>query len=63
MEKTAEIYDTVLNVFKYAENEGITPVDASNLLAEKRIEDVGKVKTIYSSKSQFSNREGEMYRR
>lgn len=63
MEKTAEIYNTVLDVFEHAEKEGITPVVASNLLAEKRIEDVGKVKTIYSSKSQFSNREGEMYRR
>lgn len=63
MDKTSEIYDTVLNVFEYSENHNLTPVEASNFLAEERIKNVGSIKTIYSSKSDFSNREGEMYHR
>ncbi len=61
MEKTARIYDTTIDIFDYADRHGITPNDASNILAEHRIRNVGRVSTIYSSKSQLSNREGEIY--
>ncbi|WP_304622000.1 Glu/Leu/Phe/Val family dehydrogenase [Rhodohalobacter sp. 614A] len=63
MEKTSQIYDTLLNVFEYSENHNLTPVEASNILAEERIKSVGSIKTIYSSESNFSNRQGEIYRR
>lgn len=63
MEKTSRIYDTLLNVFDYSEEHNLTPMEASNILAEERIRNVGSTKTIYSSKSDFSNREGEMYHR
>lgn len=63
MEKTSQIYDTLLNVFEYSENHNLTPVEASNILAEERIKSVGNIKTIYSSESNFSNRQGEIYRR
>ncbi|NBC05120.1 MAG: leucine dehydrogenase, partial [Bacteroidetes bacterium] len=36
MEKTSEIYDTVLKIFEYADTQNLTPVEASNLLAEDR---------------------------
>lgn len=46
MEKTSEIYDTVLNIFEYAENHNLTPIEASNKLAEKRIQNIGSLKNI-----------------
>lgn len=61
MSKTARIYDTVLNIFSTAEENEITPVEASNLLAEERIAAVGKVSTLYSSDSKLSGRRGEIY--
>ncbi len=61
LEKAARIYDTTIDIFDYADRHGITTNKASNILAEKRIQAVGKVSTIYSSKSQISNREGEIY--
>ncbi len=63
MNKASRIYDTVLDIFDYAEEHSIPTIAASNALAEKRIEAVGKVGTIYSSKSHFSNRKGEQYLR
>lgn len=59
MEKTSHIYDTLLNVFEYSEDQNMTPVEAANFLAEERIRSIGSIKTIYSSKSDFSNREEE----
>lgn len=58
MEKTERIYDTVLTVFDYSENHNLTPVEASNILAEERIRKIGSTKTIYTSKSDFSKRKG-----
>ncbi|MCC5940921.1 MAG: Glu/Leu/Phe/Val dehydrogenase [Balneolaceae bacterium] len=63
LEKTSRIYDTALEIFKFAEEHGITTNAASNILAERRIEGVGRLGTIYSSKSHFSKRMGEMYLR
>jgi leucine dehydrogenase len=63
LQKTARIYDTTLEIFDYAENHNIPTIRASNILAQKRIDEVGKLNTIYSSKSHFSNRIGEIYMR
>jgi leucine dehydrogenase len=63
MNKASRIYDTVLNIFDYADTHNIPTIRASNALAEKRIESVGNVGNIYSSKSHFSNRKGEQYMR
>ncbi len=63
MRKTSRIYDTVNDILAYAEKHEITSVEASNKLAEQRIEAVGKVGQIYSSSSHFSHRKGEMYLR
>lgn len=53
MDKTSEIYDTVLDIFAYAENHGLTPVEASNSLAEERIKKVGNLKRIYTPKHAY----------
>jgi len=63
MQKTERIYDTVLDIFDYAEENSVTPVNASNRLAEERIESVKNLKSIYSSKSGFSGRNSEIYMR
>lgn len=49
MGKTAGIYETVLRIFATAEEENITPLEASNLIAEERISAVGKIAKLYSS--------------
>src|SRR5699024_7960712 len=59
--KADQIYDTVLEILNYSAENNIPSHVASDVLAEKRIEQVGKIHTIYSSKSQFSGHIGEMY--
>ncbi|PWN05802.1 Glu/Leu/Phe/Val family dehydrogenase [Rhodohalobacter mucosus] len=63
MEKTSRIYDTTLQIFDYAEKNGIPTIAASNKLADERIKAVAGIKTVYSSKSHFSGRKGETYLR
>lgn len=63
MEKTSRIYDTVLEVLNYADNHNLPTITASNILAEERIKQIGKLGTIYTSKSHFSKRKGEIYLR
>jgi len=59
--KTSRIYDTTLTIFDYADKHNIPTYRASNILAEKRIDAVAKLGTVYSSKSHFSGRLGELY--
>ena len=44
---TEKIYDTTLNIFSLAENEGIPTQQAAMRIAEKRIADVGNVKLSF----------------
>ena len=55
MDKTSEIYDTVLNIFDYANNHNLTPVEASNILAEERIRKIGNLKRIYKPKHTYTS--------
>ncbi len=59
--KATGIYDTLLNIYNYAEENEVTTLEASNILAEQRIEKVGSIHKVYTSKSQFSGHIGEMY--
>ena len=61
MLRTQKIYDTTLDILLYAENHNIPTHQASNILAEQRIKQIGRLKSVYSSGSQFSGRLGEMY--
>ncbi|MFN1835080.1 Glu/Leu/Phe/Val family dehydrogenase [Balneola sp. MJW-20] len=59
--KAERIYDTILDILKYSEENDVPSHVASNILAEQRIAKVGKIHTVYSSKGHFSGRAGEMY--
>jgi leucine dehydrogenase len=62
-EQASRIYDVILDILNHSEDNNIPTNQASNELAEKRIEQVGRIKQIYSSKTKFSGRLGEMYMR
>ncbi|WP_340104146.1 Glu/Leu/Phe/Val family dehydrogenase [Rhodohalobacter sp. 8-1] len=63
MRKTSRIYDTMTDILEYADTNNITTLEASNRLAEERINAVGNIGKIYSSSSHFSHRKGELYMR
>lgn len=62
LNQTEKIYDTTLNVLEYSEEHGIPSHKASNELAEKRITEVGRLRSMYTSSSNISGRLGEMYK-
>lgn len=61
-EKASRIYDTILDILEYSEENNTPTFVASNILAEERINNVGRIHQIYSSKSEFSGHIGDMYR-
>ena len=44
--KAAGIFDTTLRVFRLADTEGVPPVVAADRLAERRMADVGRLRTV-----------------
>jgi valine dehydrogenase (NAD+) len=44
--KAAEIYDTTLAIFRTAEAEGVPPAVAADRVAERRMADVGRLRTL-----------------
>lgn len=63
LQNAGNIYTTITDILSYSEEQGIPAHKASNALAEKRIETVGKIHTKYSSKAAISGRLGEIYKR
>jgi leucine dehydrogenase len=61
-EKASKIYNVILDILDYAEENNTPTFEASNILAEKRIKDVGRIHQIYTSRSEFSGHIGDMYR-
>ena len=58
--KQAEgIYDTMLTIYGIARRDGLPTYEASNRLAERRIAAIGRIRTIYAGRSEFSGRLGE----
>lgn len=57
------IYDTILDILNYSEENNTPTYEASNALVEKRIEEARRIHKIYVSKSHFSGRLGEIYMR
>lgn len=57
------IYDSLKKILLRAQDENITTVEASNKVAEDRIRAVASTKRIYASKSDFSGRFGEYWKR
>jgi len=62
-DRASRIYDTILNILNYSEENKMPAHVASNILAEERISKVGRIDSIYSSSSHFSKRKGEIYLR
>jgi len=60
--QASKIYDTILDILNYSEENNTPTFAASNILAEKRIEEVGKIHQMYTSDSKFSGHIGEMYK-
>ena len=47
MAHAEKIYDTTLNIFKLSKEQNIPTYMAANRLAEKRLEDIGKIKVKF----------------
>lgn len=60
--KASRIYNVILDILDYSEENDMPTYAASNILAEKRIEKVGRIQQVYSSRSKFSGHIGDMYR-
>ncbi|MFO8030555.1 MAG: Glu/Leu/Phe/Val dehydrogenase dimerization domain-containing protein [Cyclonatronaceae bacterium] len=59
-EQAARIYDTMTRILEYAEANNVPTYTASNTIAEMRLEQIGRIKSIYASRSNFTGRMGEM---
>jgi leucine dehydrogenase len=58
--KQAEgIYDTILKIYGIARSENVPTHEASNRLAEERINSIGRIKSIYAGNSHYAGRLGE----
>jgi len=60
--QASRIYDTMIDIFNHAEEAGIPTYVASNELAIKRLQQIGRIKNVYASKSNYSGRLGELNR-
>jgi leucine dehydrogenase len=63
LKQAESIYDVLKKILILAEQKNITTIEASNHVAEERIRAVGATKRIYASKSDFSGRFGEYWKR
>ncbi len=59
-EQAARIYDTVSRILEYAETHNVPTYTASNNIAEMRLKQIGRIKSIYASRSHFTGRMGEL---
>jgi leucine dehydrogenase len=58
--KQAEgIYDTILKIFAISKRDNVPTHEASNRLAEERINSIKRIKSIYAGRSEFVGRLGE----
>lgn len=60
-QKASRIYDTILDILNYSEDNHTPTLAASNILAEERIRKISRIDSIYTSASKFSKRKGEIY--
>ncbi len=62
--KQAEgIYDIISKILETSSKDNIPTYEASNKIAEERLKQVGRISQIYSGKSNFSGRFGEIIKR
>jgi leucine dehydrogenase len=63
MKHAESIYEIVSKVIKLSQEAGMPTNIASQKLAESRLEKIGKISNIYSGKSEFTGRLGELTRK
>jgi leucine dehydrogenase len=63
MKQAEEIYKIVTNVFTISRKSNIPTNVASRMIAEQRLASIGKISKIYSGKSAFTGRLGELTKR
>jgi len=61
-DQASKIYDTILDILNYSEENDTPSYVASNILAEERINKVGQIHQIYTSDSKFSGHIGQLYK-
>lgn len=57
-----KIYDTILDILNYSEENNTPTFSASNILAEERMSNVGEIHQIYTSQSKFTGHIGDLYK-
>ncbi len=63
MKHAEEIYHIIKQVIKKSKAEKISTVEASNKIAEERLNNISKIRNIYSGFSSYSGRLGELTKR
>ena len=63
LKQAEKIYDVILKILEISSKENIPTHEASNEMAEERLKSVGRISNIYTGKSYFSGRLGELFLR
>jgi leucine dehydrogenase len=61
LKQAEKIYDVIGKILEISSKEKIPSYEASNKMAEERIKSIGKISKMYTGKSSFSGRLGEMF--
>ena len=63
LKQAEKIYDVIGKILEISVNENIPSYEASNEMAEERLKSVGRISNIYTGRSAFSGRLGELFQR
>jgi leucine dehydrogenase len=63
LKQAEKIYDVIGRILEISTKENIPTYQASNKMAEERLASVGRISNIYTGKSAFSGRLGELFQR
>lgn len=63
LKQAESIYNTIMKILEISSKEKIPTYEASNKIAEQRLLSMGRISNIYTGKSTFSGRRGEIFKR
>lgn len=63
LRQAESIFDTITRILEISDREKIPTYEASNKIAEERLMNVGRISNIYTGRSTFSGRLGEIVKR
>ncbi|HSD63037.1 MAG TPA: Glu/Leu/Phe/Val dehydrogenase [Ignavibacteriaceae bacterium] len=61
LKQAEKIYDVIGKILEISSKENIPTYEASNKMAEERLKNIGKINNMYTGRSSFSGRLGELY--